>query len=168
MWSGMFGGRLRIGKAPKPGPDLIGRLQAQFDGADDVKFRFLSLGREAVEAAVVYIDGLVDDALLEQTLLRPLLRWAAAASPGEVAALRRDLERLGRSVLTAGAVRRAQQELRVDYLRLREELRRALPAAAEELDWKQTFPAVRVDVDVRMAAGGVVFPGESLRTVPYD
>lgn len=104
MWSGMFGGRLRIGKAPKPGPDLIGRLQAQFDGADDVKFRFLSLGREAVEAAVVYIDGLVDDALLEQTLLRPLLRWAAAASPGEVAALRRDLERLGRSVLTAGDV----------------------------------------------------------------
>jgi Spore germination B3/ GerAC like, C-terminal. len=70
--------------------------------------------------------------------------------------------------LAEAAVRRAQQELRVDYLRLREELRRALPAAAEELDWKQTFPAVRVDVDVRMAAGGVVFPGESLRTVPYD
>src|SRR5690606_20015563 len=77
---------------------------AQFDGADDVKFRFLSLGREAVEAAVVYIDGLVDDALLEQTLLRPLLRWAAAASPGAGAALRAGPGRLGRSVLPAGAV----------------------------------------------------------------
>lgn len=81
MWSGMFGGRLRIGKAPKPGPDLIGRLQAQFDGADDVKFRFLSLGREAVEAAVVYIDGLVDDALLEQTLLRLMASREGVAFP---------------------------------------------------------------------------------------
>lgn len=96
------GGRRGRAAVPIPGRDLIEQLKSQFDGADDVKFRFLSLGEERAEAAVVYIDGLVDGGLLEQTLLRPLLRWSETASRSDIAGFRRDPWLFGQSVFTAG------------------------------------------------------------------
>ncbi len=69
--------------------------------------------------------------------------------------------------LVEAAVQRAQHDLRVDFLRLKEHLRRSFPAAAAELEWKRVFPQARISVHVSMARGGIAFPGESLRTAPY-
>lgn len=69
--------------------------------------------------------------------------------------------------LVESAAHRAQRELRADFLGLREQLRRSFPAVAEGVDWEELFPHVRITTEVSMARGGVVYPGESLRTVPY-
>src|SRR5690625_4423463 len=54
------------------GRDLLEQLENVFQGSDDVRFRKVLLGDEGIEAAFVFIDGLVDDLRIERSLLWPL------------------------------------------------------------------------------------------------
>lgn len=92
------------GPARLSGRDLIEQLENQFDRADDIKFRFVTLGEDGPEAAVVYIEGLVDGVRIEEALLRPLLRWTQRASRQDIDDVHRDPELLGERVLTASEV----------------------------------------------------------------
>lgn len=87
-----------------PGRDLLEQLQNLFRGSADVKFRELRLGDEGIEAAVVYIDGLVDEQRIERSVLRPLLRWADAASADDLQDVRRDANLLSERVFTASEI----------------------------------------------------------------
>lgn len=86
------------------GRDLLEQLENLFQGADDVKIRRITLGEEGAEAAVLYIDGLVDAARIEETLLRPLMSWAGQASPAERRVVGRTPELLAQRVLAASEV----------------------------------------------------------------
>lgn len=47
------------------------------------------------------------------------------------------------------ALRKAQKELRIDYLDFGTILKRSKPEIAEKLDWDKTFPNVPVDIEVK-------------------
>lgn len=86
------------------GRDLLEQLQNLFQGSADVKFRLVRLGDIGSEAALVYIEGLVDSQRIERTLLWPLLRWAESASADDLRAVHRDAALLGARVLTASEI----------------------------------------------------------------
>lgn len=63
-----------------PTGDLLPELKRLFEGSDDVKFHDLTLGERGPHAVVIFIEGFVDGARLENFTLRPLLRWAERAA----------------------------------------------------------------------------------------
>lgn len=83
---------------------MLEQLENLFRGADDVKIRLVTLGEDGVEAAVLYIEGLVDSVRIEASLLRPLLEWSGQASPAERRSVGRTPELLARRVLAASEV----------------------------------------------------------------
>lgn len=87
-----------------PGRDLLDKLEHVFRGADDVRVRRLRLGDDGVEAALVFIDGLVDENRIERALIWPLLRWAESATAGEVQRVRDEAPLLGERVFTAAEI----------------------------------------------------------------
>lgn len=66
------------------------------------------------------------------------------------------------------AVRRARNELQVDFLGLGMQWRRSFPeAGGDKHDWPQLFLQSSIDVDVRMSSIGVSYAGRLRHSVPY-
>src|SRR5690625_1432329 len=84
------------------GRDLLEKLQHQFKDSDDVKFRRLRLGQPGVSVTIVGIEGMTDDARIEEVTIRPLLKWGQEASPKELQ--RWDVDYLAERVLNSTEV----------------------------------------------------------------
>lgn len=69
---------------PIPGRDLVAQLHNQFQGSDDVRFHTLNLANTGVRATIVYVEGLVDAARVEEAVVGSLIRWAYSASAPEL------------------------------------------------------------------------------------
>lgn len=70
--------------ASPAGRDLLEKLQNQFKNSDDVKFRQLRLGQPGIPVTIIGIEGMTDDARIEEVTIRPLLKWGQDASSKEL------------------------------------------------------------------------------------
>lgn len=84
--------------------DLVGGMRRLFQGADDVRFRTVRVGKENLEATFIFIDGLVDENRIEGSVLRPLLDWASAATEEQLSRFREDIDYLPDKILSASEV----------------------------------------------------------------
>lgn len=94
---------------PSPAGDLLPELKRLFEGSDDVKFHDLLLGDNGPRAVVIFIEGFVDGARLENFTLRPLLLWAQREqwrleSRDRASAPRIDLDVIRERIVPAAAV----------------------------------------------------------------